>query len=236
MLINSAVQDVSEDHKQGTHNRLAIMKGIRRDTGMTPSERLVGEAIVDRTDDDLHGGTRYKIPAATIATELGLSLRTVQSAIRTLKKRGWLVRRRRHFTAISQNVEPSMRACRQRLAEGRENREVVRADRHAMRAELSHPVHLVVSNDNGADLKPGRRRGFASPADLQLFVDTLAKALASHNVDSSILLKRIVEAESLPESLPVESPFLSTSVNPSSENLSAKSAVCETAKFAACHN
>jgi hypothetical protein len=48
MLSHSAVQDVSEDHKQGTHNRLAIMKGIRRDTGMTPSERLVGEAIVDR--------------------------------------------------------------------------------------------------------------------------------------------------------------------------------------------
>jgi hypothetical protein len=125
-----------------------LKDAIRRDTTLTFGERLVAITIARHTDDDLHGGSRYKLSAATIATEIGASLRIVQGAIRTLSECGWLAPKHGHFTIVGHNLDPAVRAYRQRRDEGRETRTVIRAERREMRAELSHPIHLAFTNDS----------------------------------------------------------------------------------------
>jgi hypothetical protein len=151
-------------------------------------ERLVAITIAQHTDDALHGGSKYKLSAATIATEIGVSLRAVKSARRKLIETGWLAHRYGHYTIVGRNVEASIAAYRERRDEGRESRSVIRADRHAMRAELSHPVHqpyLAVSNGNVTPLAPAsraqivERHGFVDAQDLQTFIDILGKVLTN---------------------------------------------------------
>jgi hypothetical protein len=189
-MSNSIDRNAQEDdRRQATRRRLDWKDAIEVDTEMTLAPRCVGSFIARYTDDDLDGGSKYQLSAATIATGLGLSLGTVRGAIRTLKKRGWLVRRRGHFTLVHQNVGPTMRAYRRRRDEGRKDRKVIRAERRAehreMCAELSRPLHVAYSNDNVADLAPrirtqmAQRHGFVTLEDLQLLVDQFAKVLAS---------------------------------------------------------